>query len=99
MFYLGFKGDLNGKFLKSGQTAFNYNMQHSFTINKTLSLESTLEYQSPLQYGIFKVQSQTSLNFGLKKTFMNNKANLKLSMDDIFNTQKERVSTTFENMD
>ncbi|HYK76912.1 MAG TPA: outer membrane beta-barrel protein, partial [Daejeonella sp.] len=31
--------------------------------------------------------------------FMNNKMNLRLNMSDLFNQQKQRVSTTYQNMD
>ncbi|MBC7383378.1 MAG: TonB-dependent receptor, partial [Bacteroidia bacterium] len=98
IFYMGFKGTLNGKVLKSGQTALNYNMDHSITIHKTLSAETSLQYQSPLQNGIFKVESQSVVNAGFRKTFLNNKANLKFSINDILNTRKNRISTTFQNM-
>ena len=30
---------------------------------------------------------------------MNNKANLRFSMNDVFNTRRQRLSTTYQNMD
>lgn len=87
------EGDLN-----SGQTAITYNMDHTFTINKTFTAETSVQYQSPMQYGIFKIESQTVLNAGLRKSFMDNRANLRLSVNDVFNTRKQHLSTTYQNM-
>lgn len=98
LFYMGFKTKSDGGDLNSGQTAVTYNMDHSFTINKTFTAETSVQYQSPLQYGIFKIQSQTVLNAGLRKSFMDKKASIRLSVNDIFNTRRERISTTYQNM-
>ncbi|RZK24798.1 MAG: TonB-dependent receptor, partial [Flavobacterium sp.] len=54
-----FKSKSAGGDLNSGQTAVNYNMDHSFTISKTFGADLSLQYQSPNQYGIFKMQAQT----------------------------------------
>lgn len=98
VFDMSFKSKSNGGTLNSGQTAVTYNMDHSFTINKTFTAEASVQYQSPLQYGIFKIQAQTVMNAGFKKSFMSNKVNLKFNMNDIFNTRKQRLSTTYQNM-
>lgn len=99
VFYMGFKAKSNsGEDLNSGQTAITYNMDHSFTVSKTFTAETSVQYQSPLQYGIFKIQSQTVLNAGLRKSFMDKKASIRLSINDIFNTRRERISTTYQNM-
>ncbi|HEY1025819.1 MAG TPA: outer membrane beta-barrel protein, partial [Sphingobacteriaceae bacterium] len=84
--------------LNSGQTAATYNMDHSFTINKTFTAEFSAQYQSPLQYGIFKIDSRVVANAGLRKSFMNNKMNIRLALSDIFNTRVHKLSTTYQNM-
>lgn len=99
VFNMSFRSASQNGDLNSGQTAVTYNMDHTFTINKTFTAETSVQYQSPMQYGIFKIESQAVLNAGLRKSFMNNKANLRLSMNDIFNTRQQRLSTNYQNMD
>lgn len=98
VFNMRFKSKSVDGDLESGQTAVTYNMDHSFTLNKTFTAETSVQYQSPMQYGIFKIESQTVFNAGLRKSFMNNKANLRLSMNDVFNTRTQRLSTNYQNM-
>ena len=95
VFNMSFKTQANGLNFKTGQTAFNYNMDNSFTVTKTFGLEASFQYQSAMQYSIFKVGSQAVMNAGLRKSFMNNKLNVKFNMNDIFNSRKQRISTTY----
>ena len=100
VFHMGFKSKSDtGEDLNAGQMAVTYNMDHSFTIDKTFTAQLSAQYQSPLQYGIFKIGSQLVWNAGLKKSFMNKKLNLSVNMNDIFNTRKQNISTTYQNMD
>ena len=95
VFNMSFKTNTNGLNFKTGQTAFNYNMDNSFTVNKTFGFEASFQYQSPMQYSIFKIGSQAVLNAGFRKSFMDNKFNIKFNMNDIFNSRKQRISTTY----
>jgi hypothetical protein len=100
VFHMAFKSKSDqGEDLNTGQMAVTYNMDHSITIDKTFTAQLTAQYQSPMQYGIFKIGSQLVWNAGLKKSFMNKKMNLSLNMNDIFNTRKQNLSTTYQNMD
>lgn len=98
LFYMGFKSQSNNGNLDEGQVAITYNMDHSFTIDKTLTAEFSTQYRSPLQYGVFKVQGMTVMNAGLRKSFMKNKMNVRLNISDIFNARTQRLSTTYQNM-
>ena len=100
VFHMAFKSKSDtGEDLNTGQVAVTYNMDHSFTIDKTFTAQLTGQYQSPLQYGIFKIGSQLVWNAGLRKSFMDKKMNLSLNMSDIFNTRRQNLSTTYQNMD
>lgn len=98
VFNMGFTADLLGGRLNANHTVFQLNTDNQFTINKTLGAELSFWDMSPLQYGIFKIRNSTFVNIGLKKSFMNNKMNLKVNMNDIFNTQRYRGSTNYANM-
>ena len=98
VFNMGFVADLFGERLKASQTVFQINTDNQFTINKTVSAELSAWYMSPLQYGIFKIRNSPFVNIGLKKSFKDNKMNMKLNLNDIFNTQRTRGATTYSNM-
>jgi hypothetical protein len=51
-----------------------------------------------LPYGIFQVKPQYALNIGLKHHVLKNKGRIKLSMNDVFNTRSNIISTNFNNM-
>ncbi len=98
VFHMSFHSTSGTDNLSTGQVAVTYNMDHSFTISKTFSAEASIQYQSPMQYNIFKISSQTVWNAGLRKSFKNNQINLRLNMNDIFNTRQQSLSTTYQNM-
>ncbi len=98
VFYMGFKSKSADGDLDAGQLAVTYNVDQTFTINKDFTAELSTQYQSPLQYGIFKIESQLVMNAGLRKNFLDKKMNVRLALNDLFNARRQRVSTTYQNM-
>ncbi|MXV14355.1 outer membrane beta-barrel family protein [Hufsiella ginkgonis] len=98
VFRMNFKSFSNGGTLNSGQTAISYNMDQSFTLSATASADLSAQYQSPQQYGIFRAETQVVLNAGVRKSLVNNKLSLRASINDIFNSRKNRLSTTYQDM-
>jgi outer membrane receptor protein involved in Fe transport len=99
VFNMGFTADLLGSRLKADQTVFQANIDNQFTITKTLGAELSSWYMSPLRYGIFQIENSPSVNLGFKKSFNSSKLNMKLNVNDIFNSQRNRGSTNYANMD
>lgn len=97
-FYLGFKADRPEANLDYGQYALQLNSNHSFTILPTLTAEATLNYQSGLRYSIYKIGSSWSTDLGVSKSLKDKRANVKLSVSDIFNTRTQHVSTQYSNL-
>lgn len=101
-FYLGFKSNnLEGGNLKSGQDAFQFRTTQTLTPLNEYKAEITANYQSALVYGLFFVKPQYSIDAGLSHSFANKKANLKLSVSDIFNQLRNDVTSNYQatNMD
>ncbi len=63
----------------------------SFLLPKSLKFEVNAMFQTGLPYGYFRILPQGSLSLAVKKSFMNNKADLAININDIFNTQHERI--------
>lgn len=97
-FYLHFQGQLGEDFLDQGQLSFQARSNHTFTITKTFSAETSFNYESPLTYSIYRIQEQWSLDAGLSKSFSERRATLKLSVTDIFDTRVQRLNTDYANL-
>ncbi|HTK21993.1 MAG TPA: outer membrane beta-barrel family protein [Mucilaginibacter sp.] len=99
-FYLGFKSNnLEGSNLDKGQAAYQVRATETFKPLNGYKLEVTGNYQSSLTYGLFYVKPQYSVDAGLSHSFANKKANLKLSMSDIFNTRRNDVTSNYGSVD
>lgn len=97
-FYLGFESDQDMNNINYGQYAMQLTSNQNFTILPTLSAEATLNYQSGLQYSIYKIAEAWSIDMGVNKSFNNKKANIKLSVSDVFNTREQYVTTQHANL-
>ncbi|SFC34738.1 Outer membrane receptor proteins, mostly Fe transport [Parapedobacter composti] len=97
-FYMGFEGPLNGDYLRQGQFAWQLRSNHTFTIVPNLTAEASANYQSSLIYSVYHIAAQWSIDAGLNKSFLDKKANLKLSVSDIFDTRIQDVRTRYNNM-
>jgi len=91
--------NLNGQVLDNNQTAFQVFHSENFTLNSSTSLELSGNYQSRLIYGTFLVQPQYSVDFGLSKALMAKKVNLKLAVNDIFDTRDSRISSAYPGLE
>lgn len=96
-FYLGFNsgksqpGVLNNGYLNGGKAAYQIKTTNTFKITKTFKAELMTNYQSALQYGYYTIKPQYNLDAGLSQSLWNKKANIKLSVSDIFNTRKNNL--------
>jgi hypothetical protein len=96
-FYLGFKSDsLLGATLKNGQYAYQLKLMNTFQVAKGYKAELMGNYQSALTYGIFNVKPQYSIDAGVSHSFADKRANIKLSMSDIFNMRRNDVTSYYQ---
>lgn len=96
VFYLSFEApDLAGQALKTGKTSFQYKLQNTFIIVKGLTAELIGSYESPLDYGTLSIQSRYFIDMGISKSLFNKKANLKLALSDVFDTNETNLSSAY----
>ena len=75
---------------------FNVYSQHNFSLPNGYMVELSGWYNSPAIWeGNFKMDAMYSLDFGIQKSFLDNKLNVKASVSDIFRTQTWNGVTTF----
>lgn len=80
------------------QVSYNAYMSQSFTLSKTFRAELSGWYNSPNVYGLFEAQAQYAIDFGLFKSILNGKGNLKLNISDIFFTNKWNIKVEQDNV-
>jgi hypothetical protein len=92
-----FKTDtlLGGK-LDNGKAAYQIRTTQTFMIAKGWKAELSNYYNSAMTYGIFNIKSQYATDAGISHSFADKKANIKLSMSDIFNTRRNDVTSYYQ---
>lgn len=94
VFFMGFESpDIGGQILKNGRVTGQLKSQHTFALGKGFNAELNADYQSPMDYGTFKIQSQYNIDAGVGKSLINKKANVKFALSDIFNTRRNKISS------
>ncbi|MCF8243941.1 MAG: TonB-dependent receptor [Saprospiraceae bacterium] len=97
----GYRTDINanlgeGKVVDVKIHTFNGYMQHTFTLPKDINFEVSGWYNSPSIWGgTFKMEDMWAVDAGISKKLLKGKATLKLSVDDIFYTQKWNGASNF----
>ncbi|WP_091145216.1 outer membrane beta-barrel family protein [Mucilaginibacter pineti] len=89
---------INGTFNKAMQDII-FNTTQTFTISSTISAEVFGKYESPTIYGINQIKQSYLMNAGISKQLFNKRGNIKLSINDIFNTDRERYHVLYQNVD
>jgi hypothetical protein len=89
---------LEGSFDKD-VVAYNITNTNTFSLPQKVNLQVRFNYESPNVSTFYTQQSQWNLSIGVNRSILKNKGNLTLNMNDIFWTQKDRVSVKYLNMD
>lgn len=80
-------------------TNFYFNLNNTFTLPRSYKLEVGGWYTSGGLWSIFRVSSQGGINLGLQKTFLEKKATLKLSVQDLLYTNKSTATAQYGTVD
>ncbi|MTK52957.1 TonB dependent receptor [Paludibacter sp.] len=79
--------------------SYNANTTQSFTLPCDISMELAGRYRSKQLWGNFTIYEQYSVDLGVQKSLFNKKGTLKVSVDDIFNTNKGGGFAKYGNVD
>lgn len=88
--YNSFVSEYVGGFIDNQQWSFNAYMANYFTIRKGTTAEISGWYQSESLFGIINILPMYAVNIGFSQTVLDGKGTIKLSGNDIFNTQQFR---------
>lgn len=84
--------------LNKGTQDIQFSSIQNFTITNTLSAELSGKYDSPSYYGIVQFKSYYRVDAALSKQLFNNNASVKLSVDDLFDTWRDRGHSIYQNL-
>ncbi|WP_222537830.1 outer membrane beta-barrel family protein [Pedobacter polysacchareus] len=91
-YYYQFK---NGH-LQPSQYSFNSNIYTRFSMSKTWSADLLNVFNSRFQNYVVSAAPQYRLDFSLQKSILAGKAQLKFACNDVFNTQRDKNFSTYE---
>jgi iron complex outermembrane recepter protein len=97
--YMDFEGNIGGVNYKKGKPGWQLNVSNEIILPKNFTAEINGQYTSSLLWGVFQLKDQGSIDLGLKKSFWDNKASLKVGVSDLLFTDITRVNVKFENQD
>jgi len=93
-------GTLVGAQFQKSKVSFNFNTSQSFVFSKTFRAELSFWYDSPRIRGVEETTiAQYALNLGVQKSVMQNRIKLRLSVDDILNTNYWEGRMKYQNVD
>jgi outer membrane receptor protein involved in Fe transport len=69
---------------------------NAFTINKTMSVDFSGRYVSPIADAFYEAAEVYTANITFKKSFLDKKLNLRISLDDIFNSLRYQNVRQFD---
>ena len=83
------------------KTTYDIELQltQNFTITKGLRAEIYSSWESPTYYGIKQYQQQFIARAGISQSILNNAGTIRLSVSDIFNSDRYRYTSDYENLD
>jgi hypothetical protein len=73
--------------LENEQVSFMLQSNHALQLPKDVRLEVNTAYQGPDAYGLYYVKTTWGVDAGLKRSFMNDKLDVSMSVTDIFKTK------------
>jgi iron complex outermembrane receptor protein len=87
----------NGNLNKGTQDVLLSTLQ-SFSISNTIKAEIAGKYESPTFYGFSQFKANYRVDAGISKQVFNKNGTFKLSVDDIFRTERDYAYTNYQNL-
>ncbi|MBC5992220.1 outer membrane beta-barrel family protein [Pontibacter cellulosilyticus] len=86
--YQKYTAEREQQVLANEQVSFMLQSNHALQMPKSIRLELNAAYQGPAAYGLYRVNASWGVDAGLKRSFMNDKLDVSMSVTDIFKTKR-----------
>jgi len=90
-YYNDFQSVYLGQAFNNKQFSYNLHASQNFKLPEGFKAEISGYYQSRMVYSFFDISHRYQIDMGFSKTFLDGKADLKLSVNDIFNLREHHV--------
>lgn len=94
LLYQSYAQKRDDQVLQNEQVTVLAQTNHQILLPADVRMEMNACYQGPVAYGLYKLEANWWVDAGLKRSFMNEKLDLSLSVTDIFKTKKIAGNTT-----
>lgn len=94
-----FSGEQNETAVATGIWSYTVNSQHSMKFKQGLSAEFSFQYNSRSIYSTFERKDFFVVSTGLQKKILDNKATVKVAVNDIFKSRRFYRTMQFNNID
>lgn len=94
-----YKGVVNGDYTELGATTALFNLSNQIRISKKTSAELSGFYRTKGVDGVFTIHGFGAINAGISQQVMKGKGSVRLSVRDVFYTQKIKGESRFSNID
>ncbi|MFO7601404.1 MAG: TonB-dependent receptor [Candidatus Desulfacyla sp.] len=85
--YETYDGDMEGTVIDLSANTYNIRLQNNFRLPAGITMELTLMHNSPsIWRGSIEVEAFSSVNFGIRKDFLDRKLQIQITGSDIFRT-------------
>jgi len=95
--YTEYVGDVSAVAFKTTTFSYAPSITNTFTAPKNTKIEIIAFYNSPINNGFVQIKSRWMLSFAIKKTFLNEKLDCSIGVNDLFNTGYFRTGVNFDN--
>ncbi len=93
--YQRFSTMQNNELLKNNQFFYMFQSTHNIMLPLKIRMELNGGYQGPGVWGLYRIKGQWWLDAGLKRSFMEDKLDLSMSVSDIFKSRWVHGSANF----
>jgi hypothetical protein len=94
-----YSGNVNGLNYQASAVSYYAFLNNVFILPKNFKFELNAQYFGPMLYGVNYNQSRWGINFALKKSFLKNKLNVVIGMNDVFYTMPLKNRINYQNQD
>ncbi len=98
-FYNVFQNQTADSQIDNQKLAYHLYMSNNWDLGKGWKAEASGYYRSALVWGIFELEPQFAINAGFSKDVFDGKGKIKFNINDIFNTDNNRVAINQDNID
>lgn len=97
--HMHFRGPVAGYYVSQGSIFFQGKSTNNFKVNKAISAELGLSYNSPFLYNVYQIEGRFNTDVGATYNFKDQRSSIKIGVTDVFHTNYNNLFTRFEEYD